>query len=61
MDLLEIGKLDKNTNDVMQFENQYKEGALRRTYRILMRKPGLGLDEDDNGRLDIDEIIYLPL
>lgn len=57
---LEIGEMDKNTNDVMQFENQYKEGALRRTYRILMREPGLGLDEDDNGRLDIDEIIYLP-
>ena len=36
------------------------DGALRITYKILMREPGLGLDEDNNGRLDIDEVIYLP-
>jgi len=56
----QFGKSDESVNDVTQFEEQYTEGALKITYAILMRKPGLELDENNNGRLDIDEIIYLP-
>jgi hypothetical protein len=55
-----IGGLNRDINDVTQFENQYTEGALKTTYRILMRKPGLDLDENGNGRLDLDEVLYLP-
>ena len=57
---IQIGGINKNINDLQKFENQYYDGALKTTYIILMRKPGLGLDENDNGRLDKDEIIYLP-
>ena len=55
-----IGSIDESFNDVSRFENQYSIGGLRTTYRILMRKPGLGLDENNNGRLDPAEIVYLP-
>ncbi|MEM9806387.1 MAG: AAA family ATPase [Cyanobacteria bacterium P01_D01_bin.56] len=55
-----IGKIDDSINDVTFFEDQYTEGALQTTYRILMREPGLRLDQNDNGRLNSEELVYLP-
>lgn len=50
----------KNNVQVTDFENQYTEGALKVTYRLLMRKPGLGADLNDDGYLDTNEANYLP-
>ncbi|MFG6107514.1 trypsin-like peptidase domain-containing protein [Leptothoe sp. EHU-05/26/07-4] len=53
-----IGFSKKNAK-FTDFEHQFT-GALKTTYRILLRKPGLGADEDDDGRLGLEEILYLP-
>jgi hypothetical protein len=55
----EFGKLKENL-PITDFENQYTEGPLKTTYRILMRKPGLEADLNKNGLLDATEAIYLP-
>ena len=42
------------------FENLYTEGALKTTYSILMRTPGVGADTNENGHLDSQEAYLLP-
>jgi hypothetical protein len=41
-------------------EAQYEPGALRSTYTLLMRKPGLKADLNDNGQLDATEAFLIP-
>ncbi|MBF2028183.1 MAG: hypothetical protein IGS48_15695 [Oscillatoriales cyanobacterium C42_A2020_001] len=59
LDNHQFGSLRKNVK-VTDFEDQYTDGALKTTYRILMRKPGLEADLNKNGFLDSTEKIYLP-
>ncbi|MBW4541059.1 MAG: AAA family ATPase [Myxacorys chilensis ATA2-1-KO14] len=54
----QFGVLQKDAK-LDQFENQFTD-SLKTTYTILMRQPGLGADKNRNGRLDLDEIIFLP-
>ena len=42
------------------FEKLYTDGALKTTYRILMREPGVGADVNVNGHLDPQEAHLLP-
>ena len=42
------------------YEAQYEPGALRSTYTLLMRKPGLNADLNDNGWLDATEAFLIP-
>jgi energy-coupling factor transporter ATP-binding protein EcfA2 len=46
--------------DYIKLENNYQEGALRKTYEILMGKFGLGVDENFNGLLDENEASRIP-
>jgi energy-coupling factor transporter ATP-binding protein EcfA2 len=45
---------------VTDYEDQFTEGALRTTYEILMRKPGIGSDMNDDGYLNATEAFLLP-
>ncbi|MFQ4135064.1 ATP-binding protein [Nodosilinea sp. PGN35] len=42
------------------YEDQYEPGALRSTYTLLMRTPGLKADLNDNGVLDATEAFLIP-
>ena len=50
----------KTDVEVTDFEEQYKAGALKTTYRVLMRNPGLKADVNDNGFLDSVEKHLIP-
>ena len=45
---------------VTDYEDQFTEGALRTTYKILMRRPGIGSDMNDDGYLNATEAFLLP-
>lgn len=55
----QFGTLKPNSN-VTDYENQYEEGALKTTYTILMRSPGIGSDMNDDGYLNNTEAFLLP-
>ena len=53
-------KNEKTGIPITAFGERYEIGALRTTYEILMRRPGLEADLNENGLLDPTEKIYLP-
>jgi hypothetical protein len=59
LDAQQWGSLIDNTM-LTDYEAQYEQGALRSTYTLLMREPGLKADLNDNGQLDATEAFLIP-
>ena len=54
-----FGELKINS-PVTDGEERYTEGALRATYKILMDRPGIDSDMNDDGYLSATEALFLP-
>jgi energy-coupling factor transporter ATP-binding protein EcfA2 len=60
-DYLDQGQFgDFLSNQYTDLENQYSDGALKTTYKILMRDFGAGADLNSNGKLDKGEAEQIP-